>query len=172
MASTSQIIRALMSGDRLALIIALNPKAADVIPRGPLRSAALAARIGKASRRGDEVSLNPQPLPPGDPTVGAALMHKITAAAIASPDGFGNAFLRDVDDWCGNGWPRRWPKGWPVNGPVPVPDPDPRETAQLLLGGLLAAADISAHYDDPEVVDVFDKAIEMLGEAAIGRLAG
>ena len=168
MASTSQIIRALMSGDRLALIIALNPTAADVIPRGPLRSAALAARINKAGRRGDEVSLNPQPLPPGDPTVGVALMHKITAAAIASPDGFGSAFLRDVDDWCGNGWPRRWPKGWPVNGPVP----DPRETAQLLLGGLLAAADISAHYDDPEIVEAFDKAIEMLGEAAIGLLGG
>ena len=35
---TAQIMRALLSGDRLALINALNPKAADVIPRGPLRS--------------------------------------------------------------------------------------------------------------------------------------
>ncbi len=160
MASTSQIIRALMSGDRLALIIALVPEAADVIPRGPQRIGRLAARLG------EEVALNPQPLPPGDPSIGVALMHKITAAALGGPDTFEAGFLRDVDDWCGTGWPRRWPKGWPVNGPVP----GPRETAQMMLGGLLAAAEISAHFDDPEIVDAFDKAIEMLGEVAIGQL--
>lgn len=93
-------------------------------------------------------------------------MHKITAAAIASEESFGSTLLRDVDDWCGTGWPRRWPKGWPVGGPVP----DPRETSQLLLGGLLAAAEIAAHYDDPEIVSAFDKAIEMLGDAAVRQL--
>lgn len=160
MASTAQILRALMSGDRLALIIALNPKAADVIPRGPQ----LVARF--AARRGEEVELNPQPLPPVEIGTGSALLHKITAAALASPDGFGGSFLRDIDDWCGTGWPRRWPKGWPVGGPRP----GPVETSQMLLGGLLAAAEISAHFDDPEVVDAFDKAIEMLGEAAVSQL--
>lgn len=59
MASTSQILRALMSGDRLALVIALNPKAADVIPRGPLRPE-LAGVVTAA----DLAALNPQPLPP------------------------------------------------------------------------------------------------------------
>jgi hypothetical protein len=162
MASTSQIIRALMAGDRLALIIAPNPRAGDVIPRGPLRSARLTALLG------EEESLNPQPLPPGDPSVGVALMHKIAASALAGPDTFGDRFLRDIDDWCGNGWPRRWPRGWPVPGPRP----DPRETAQVMLGGVLAAAEISGHYDDPEVVAVFDRAIDMLGEAAIGQLSG
>ena len=39
-----------------------------------------------------------------------------------------------------------------------------------LLGGLVAAADIAAHFDDPDVVGVFDKAIDMLGEAAVGQL--
>jgi hypothetical protein len=160
MASTSQIIRALMSGDRLALIIALKPQAADVIPRGPQLVTRLAARLG------DEAALNPQPLPPKEIGMGVALMHKITAAALGGPDTFGDRFLRDVDDWCGNGWPRRWPKGWPVVGPPP----DPRELAQLQLGGLLAAAEISAHFEDPEIVAVFDKAIEMLGEAAISVL--
>lgn len=160
MASTAQIIRALMAGDRLALIIALNPRAADVIPRGPQH------RVHFGARLGDEVTLNPQPLPPAELSIGVALMHKITAGAIASPDDFGSAFLRDIDDWCGTGWPRRWPKGWPVAGPVP----DPRGSSQVLLGGLLAAADISAHYEDPEIVEAFDRAIEMLGEAATSRM--
>lgn len=159
MASTGQILRALASGDKLAFLIALDPRIADVIPRGPLRT------VRFAVRQSEEVALNPQPLPPGDPTVGAALLHKITAAAIASPEGFGAAFLRDVDDWCGTGWPHRWPKGWPVGGPRP----GAQEISQMLLGGLLAAADISAHYDDPEIVEVFDKAIEMLGEAALSQ---
>ena len=167
MASTSQILRALMSGDRLALIIALNPRAADVIPHGPQHVVQFAARQ-KAALGGEEVELNPQPLPPGDPSMGAALLHKITAAALASRDGFKRSFLSDIDDWCGTGWPRRWPKGWPVPGPRP----GPVETAQLLLGGLLAAADISAHYDDPEMLEVFDAAIEMLGEAAVRQFNG
>ena len=160
MASTASIVRALMFGNRLALIIALNPKAADVIPRGPLRSALVRSGLG------DEVALNPQPLPPAEMSIGVSLMHRITAAAIAGGDDFGSSLLRDVDDWCGTGWPRRWPKGWPGGGPVP----GPRETSQLLLGGLLAAAEIAAHYDEPEIISAFDKAIEMLGEAAVGQL--
>ena len=95
-------------------------------------------------------------------------MHKIAAAAIGSPEGFGRALLDDIDDWCGTGWPRRWPKGWPVNGPVP----GPRETSQMLLGGLLAAAEISAHFDDPEIVAVLDKTVEMLGETALNQHIG
>jgi hypothetical protein len=157
MASTAQILRALMSGDRLALIIALNPKAADVIPRGPLRSEFVAVN------RAAEVALNPQPLPPEGIVVGARLMHKITAAALAGGRGFGGQFADDIDDWCGTGWPHRWPKKSPVLGP----QPDPWVVSQVLLGGLLAAAEISAHYEDPEVVGAFDKAIEMLGEAAV-----
>ncbi|HEY3337056.1 MAG TPA: hypothetical protein VGK18_01020 [Propionicimonas sp.] len=160
MASTSQILRALMSGDRLALIIALNPKAADVIPRGPLRSEFVAVSHGA------EAALNPQPLPPAGVVVGARLMNKITAAALASGRGFGGQFMDDLDDWCGTGWPRRWPKGGPVLGP----QPDPWFTREALLGGMLAAAEISAHYDDPEVIGAFDKAIEMLGEAAVTQL--
>ncbi len=159
MASTSQILRALMSGDRLALIIALNPKAADVIPRGPLRSEFAVVNYGA------EVALNPQPLPPAGVVVGARLMNKITAAALASGGGFGGQFMDDLDDWCGTGWPRRWPK----KGPVLGPQPEPWAVAQTLLGGMLAAAEISAHYDDAEVIAAFDKAIEMLGEAAVNQ---
>jgi len=159
MASTAQIMRALMSGDRLALVIALNPKAADVIPRGPLRSEFAAVALSA-----DYASLNPQPLPPEGIVVGVRLMNKVVEAALAGPKGFGGHFAEDLDDWCGTGWPRRWP--WPV----PEPDPDPWYFAQVQLGGLLAAAEISAHYDDPEVVAVFDKAIDMLGEAAVGQL--
>lgn len=162
MASTAQIIRALMSGDRLALIIALNPKAADVIPRGPLRSEFAVVSPGA------EVALNPQPLPPAGTVVGARLMHKLTAAALAGESGFDGQFAQDIDDWCGTGWPRRWPKKWPVT----EPDPSPWDVAQMQLGGLLAAAEISAHYDDPHVVAAFDKAIDMLGDAAVKQFGG
>ena len=157
MASTSQILRALMSGDRLALIIALNPKAADVIPRGPLRSEFTTVSFGA------EVMLNPQPLPPAGIVVGARLMNQITAAALAGGSGFGGQFMDELEDWCGTGWPGRWPK----TGPVLGPHPEPWEVVQTLLGGMLAAAEISAHYENPEVVEAFDKAIEMLGDAAV-----
>ena len=160
MASTAQIMRALMSGDRLALIIALNPKAADVISRGPLRSEFAGVSLGA------EVALNPQPLPPAGVVVGARLMHKLTAAALAGGNGFGGQFAEDIDDWCGTGWPRRWPR------PVIGPEPDRRVVAQIQLGGLLAAAEISAHYDDPRVVGAFDKVIDSLGEAAVNQFGG
>ena len=160
MASTSQILRALMSGDRLALIIALNPKAADVIPRGPLRQEFVAVSYAA------EVALHPQPLPPAGVVVGARLMNKITAAALASGRGFSGQFADDLDDWCGTGWPRRWPKKDPVFGP----HPEPWAVAQTFLGGMLAAAEISAHDDDPDGIGAFDKAIEMLGDAAVTQL--
>jgi hypothetical protein len=162
MASTAQIIRALMSGDRLSLVIALNPKAADVIPRGPLRSefAAVTASVNHAA-------LNPQPLPPeGGLVVGARLMNKLVEASLAGEKGFSGRFAEEIDDWCGTGWPRRWPK----KGPVTEPEPEPWHVAQVLLGGLLAAAEISAHYDDREVVAVLDQAVDQLGDAAIGQL--
>lgn len=160
MASTSQILRALMSGDRLALIIALNPKAADVIPRGPLRSEFVAVSYGA------EVALNPQPLPPAGIVVGARLMHKITAASLAGGRGFGGQFAEDLDDWCGT----EVAAPLAEEGPVLGPQPDPWAIAQTMLGGMLAAAEISAHYDDPEVIGAFDKAIEMLGDAAVKQL--
>jgi len=50
--------------------------------------------------------------------------------------------------------------------------PGIRDIAQIQLGGLLAAAEISAHYDDAHVVAAFDKAIEMLGDAAITQVGG
>ena len=156
MASTAQILRALMSGSRLDLVIALNPKAADVIPRGPLHSVIVTRYAA------DEVALNPQPLPPAEMVVGVRLMHKMAEAAIGG-GGFSGQFLEDLDDWCGTGWPRRWPK------PRPVSEPAHWQNEQVFLGALLAAAEISAHYDDPDVVGVFDKAIEMLGEAAVGK---
>ncbi|MBK8447121.1 MAG: hypothetical protein IPL41_10705 [Micropruina sp.] len=161
MVSTGQILRALMSADRLALIIALNPKAADVIPRGPL-----AVRIAASFRGGDEVALNPQPLPPKEIDLGWQAMQRVAGAAIARDGGFGGSFLSEIEEWCGTGWPRRWPKGWPVGGP----QPDPRANAQVLLGALLAAAELSAYYDDREAVDALDKAVELLGEAAVQQL--
>ena len=123
MASTQPDHPSTMSGHRLALIIALNRKAADVIPRGPMRSAALAARISKASRRGDEVSRTLQPLPPGDPHRGS----RTDAQDHRRGDRLAGRLRQRVParrstTGAETVGPRRWPKGWPVNGPVPVPD--------------------------------------------------
>lgn len=153
MASTAQILRALMKGDRLGLVIALNPKAADVIPRGPLR-AFVAGHIA--------AELNPQPLPPSGVPIGAHLMQEVVRAGIA--DGFGSAFGEDIDQWCGTGWPKRWPV------PPPEPDPHPWRTGETLLGGMLALADVAAHYSDPRVVKVLDEAIEQLADAVVEQL--
>lgn len=158
MASTASVLRALMSGDRLALIIALIPQAADVIPRGPQR-----VDFSRLTP-GSEVSLNPQPLPPKELQIGARLMNNLVAAALAQDSGIADSFIRDIDDWCGTGWPRRWPKHFPVGGP----QPDPWQPRLVLLGGALAAADIAAHYDDPATVEVLDRAVEMLTDRAVG----
>jgi len=157
MASTAQVLRALMSGDRLALIVALNPKAADIIPHGPL-AVRVAGRF-----RGDEVALNPQPLPPKEITVGWQVMQHVAGGAIVRDGGFSGSFLSEIEDWCGTGWPRRWPKGDPVTGP----SPEPWATSQVLIGAMLAAAELSAHYDDAEAVDALDKAVDMLGDAVV-----
>jgi len=82
-----------MSGDRLSLVIALNPKAADDTPRGPLR-----AQFAAFALSADAVSLNPQPLPPVDGmVVGARLMNELVAAALAGDRGFGGQFFADLD---------------------------------------------------------------------------
>jgi hypothetical protein len=92
------------------------------------------------------------------------LMQRIALAAIARGRGLGDGLLEEIDDWCGTGWPKWWPKPWPQPGPPP----DPWRRSEVFLGGMLAAADLAARYDDPEAVAVLDKAADMLADAAVG----
>ncbi len=173
MASSYDVLRALTKGDRLGLVAAIRPAAYDVIPRGPLRSAVEQRGIivvGGLEQRGiiviggvEQVALNPQPLPPKESfAVGAQLTHLVLGAALAGGADSAGAFLAEVDDWCGTGWPRRWPFPWP-----PEPEPDPRWRADVFLGAALAAADLAGHYPEGEMQDALGKAAEQLLEQAI-----
>ena len=84
---------------------------------------------GRGSRF-DEVTLNPQPLPPREvvrlATIAAA--RAVADAAIAAQ--FAGRDAREVldlvaEDWCGTGpvlipWPRHWPHPWPPGDPYPI----------------------------------------------------
>ena len=160
MASSFDVLRALMKGDRLGLVAAIKPEAYDVIPRGPLKGVAQRGIIVVGGV--EQVSLNPQPLPPKEGiAVGAQLVHLVLGAALAGGGrDFGGMFLSEVDDWCGTGWPRRWP--WP-----PVPEPDPRWRSDVFLGAALATAEIGAHYPSGAMQDVLGKATEQFLEQAL-----
>ena len=160
MASAHDLLRALAAGDRLAFLGALNPRIFDVIPRGPLAEIASGVSSGLA-----QVALNPQPLPPKEAEVGAAVMHRLAASALSAPAGDvgTESLLGEVDDWCGTGWPKRWPFPWPV-GPG---EPEEWRESQVFLGAALAAAQIAAHYPEGEMRTVFDAAAERLVERAL-----
>jgi len=162
MASSYDVLRAILKGDRLGLVAAIKPAAYDVIPRGPLKAGAERAIIVVGGL--EQVALNPQPLPPQESVaVGAQLVHLVFGAALAGGgQDFAGAFLAEVDDWCGTGWPRRWPFPWP-----PEPEPDPRWRSEVFLGAALAVADIAGHYPAGEVQDVLGKAVEQFLDQAV-----
>jgi hypothetical protein len=138
----------------------IPPQAFDAIhPHGPV-----SARL--FSRRGDAVSLNPQPLPPIEAVVGAQLLENVLVSAIIIVSGrdTGEAagLLRaEIDDWCGTGWPHKWPKPKPPKG---------WDDSQVFAGAALAAANLAAQYDhSPQLQDALGAAAEQLAEAAAAR---
>jgi hypothetical protein len=109
----------------LRLLARLDPRLWEIIhPHVPVLSDSV------RSSRFDEVTLNPQPLPPREvvrlATVAAA--RAVADAAIAAQ--FAGRDAREVleqvaDDWCGTGtgsipWPRHWPHPWPPGDPYPI----------------------------------------------------
>lgn len=162
MASSYDVLRALVKGDRIGLVAAIKPAAYDVIPRGPLKAIAERGIIVVGGL--EQVALNPQPLPPKEGVaVGAQLVHLVFGAALAGGGrDFAGSFMADLEDWCGTGWPRRWPWPWP-----PEPEPDPRWRSEVFLGAALAAADIASHYPSGELQDVLAKAAEQLLEQSL-----
>jgi hypothetical protein len=144
----------------LSTFVDIPPEAWDwLVPHGP-------ATVSVVHRRGDAVSLNPQPLPPLAAVAGARLLENVLVSAIiivsGRDAGEGAAALRtEIDDWCGTGWPRRWPRprhaaGW--------------DQSQVFAGAALAAAGLAAQYDHfPEMQEALGAAAEQLAEAAGGR---
>ncbi len=141
----------------LSTFVNIPPQAWDAIhPHGPV-----GAYLG--GRRGDAVSLNPQPLPPIEAAVGAQLVENVLVSAIiivgGRDTGEAAGLLRaEIEDWCGTGWPHKWPKpksprGW--------------DDSQVFAGAALAAANLAAQYDHaPELQDALGAAAEQLAEAA------
>ena len=167
MPTASDVIKALahahnaQSGfDRLDFLASFDDRVWEVVGGGPLGLRRHYERLSP---------LNPQPLPPVD--TGRVLLLTVARGIIivgGRDESAQHAFLEDIEDWCGTGWPRRWPF------PSPNPEPGPREglrkdlRQQTLLGGALAAAELAARYPTGELQDLFGKASEQLTEAAFG----
>ena len=170
MPSASDLISAIARGQvtvtsrsRLEFLASINDQVWEVVGGGPqgLRS----------YRRGDYASLNPQPLPPHE--LGGALLSLMARGIIivgGRESAAQDAFLQDIEDWCGTYWPRHWP--WIGPGPCPPPGPDfePRGDfhRSSLIGGALAAAELAARYPAGEMQDLFEKAAQQLTEAGLG----
>ncbi|MFL6153241.1 MAG: hypothetical protein ACJ72B_12745 [Ornithinibacter sp.] len=141
----------------LSTLVKVPPQAWDfIVPHGPVSARAV-------NRRGDAVSLNPQPLPPVEAVVGAQLLENVLVSAIivvgGRDAGEGAGALRaEIDDWCGTGWPRKWPRPKPPKG---------WDDAQVFAGAALAAAGLAAQYDhSPQMQEALGAAAEQLAEAA------
>jgi hypothetical protein len=130
----------------LRLLARFRPQIWDAIdPHGPLFASPLRSVI---LRRGDEVALNPQPLPPIDQLRLAVMLnpqplppierlqvavhqtaHAVANAAIAArwAGRDSRELLQSVaDDWCPTPpspvipWPKDWPFPWPPGEPYPI----------------------------------------------------
>jgi len=152
----------------LAILGRINPAIWDVIvPMGPERAS---ARISI----GDEVELNPQPLPPRELTAAAEVAEQIVlaaAAAEAAGNGEGAVSLvaRAVDDFCGTHtghfpWPRPWP-GPLHNGP----GPDPWRVAEVRLVAALSMASAASRMAEGEAREALTVGADKLAQAAVSQ---
>ncbi len=161
MADATTLARALAHGGRLEILAHLNSRIWELVGGGPLGHTHVTQH---ASRYAAE--LNPQPLPPiaAGQEMGLLLARGIIIVGGRDVGDAQSAFLSEIEDWCGTGWPRRWPFPWP----------DPREDlrdelrTELLLGGALGLAGLAAHYPAGEMRDLVDKASSMLLDAGLG----
>lgn len=141
-----------MDREFFSLVAKIHPEAWDaIIPR----------YVGAGRRFGDEVALNPQPLPPRDPEVGARLLADLLDRAIIVVGGREDVtgrFLADVEDWCGTGWPRWFPK--------PPPPPWGRDEREVFTGAALQAAVLAGQFEHhPELQEALLAAAEQLASA-------
>jgi hypothetical protein len=165
---------------KLMLILArMNPAMYDaLIPHSHFNAqphvAAMALTKASASP-GEEVMLNPQPLPPADAFLAASaeVAHDIARAAIAAEVSGGSArgiVSSAIDEWCGT--PRPWPWPWPWPGPSSVDggDPEPHPEwdfdASRLVGSLTLAS-VAARMKDGEARIAIEQGAEQLLDAAL-----
>jgi hypothetical protein len=132
--------------------------------------------VASGTRLGDEVTLNPQPLPPREllrvSTVQTA--RSVAEAAIAAR--FAGRDPADVlepvsEDWCGTPhgripWPRHWPHPWPPGEPYPITDEVDRVAQSVQAHAALVFGAYAAGIADEELSSVFRRLADRLEEAA------
>ena len=158
----------------LRLLARLDPRLWELVhPNVP----ALHDAVYAAFRRGDEVSLNPQPLPPREllrlETVAAAraVATAVIAAQFAGRDP--RELLREVgDDWCGTGvgvipWPRHWPHPWPPGDPYPITGEIDRMAQAVQAQASAVFGSYAASIADERLAESFGELADRLEEAAL-----
>jgi len=167
------------SGSVLRVLAHLNPRLWELVhPHVPvLQQSLLATR-----RFGDEVFLNPQPLPPREQALletvatARAVAEAVIAAQFAGRDA-GEMLQEVADDWCGTQpkvipWPKQWPHPWPPGEPYPITE----EIDQVARGMQAAAAVVFDSYatgiQDERLSGSFADLAGRLGEAALTSRQG
>jgi hypothetical protein len=158
----------------LRLLAQLDPRLWELVhPNVPVLHEAASG----GWRRGDEVSLNPQPLPPREltrlETVAAAraVAGAVIAAQFAGRDA--RELLREVgDDWCGTGpgvipWPRHWPHPWPPGDPYPIAGEIDRMAQAVQAQASAVFGSYAAGIADEQLAASFGELADRLEEAAL-----
>ena len=158
----------------LAVLARLDPRLWELVhPNVPVLQTGL-----RGNRRpGEEVFLNPQPLPPRErlllETVSAAraVAEAVIAAQFAGRDA--REILQEVgDDWCPTRpgvipWPRHWPHPWPPGEPYPIAE----EIDQVAQGAQAAAGLVFESYaagiQDERLAPSFAELADRLEDAAL-----
>jgi hypothetical protein len=158
----------------LRVLATLDPRLWELVhPNLPLFQPA--ARLTR--RLGDEVFLNPQPLPPRERTLAEtvvtarAVAEAVIAAQFAGRDA-AESLQEVIDDWCGTQplvipWPKKWPHPWPPGEPYPITE----EIDQVARGVQAAAAVVFESYatavQDEQLSASFAELADRLEEAAL-----
>ncbi len=142
----------------MSKFVKIPPEAWDwIVPHGPVTAHVV-------NRRGDAVSLNPQPLPPLEAVVGAQLLENVLVSAIiivgGKGAGEGAGVLRaEIDDWCGTGWPRQV-------APAQAPEGLGREPGLRRRRARRRRPSPTQYDHSPEMQEALGAAAEQLAEAA------
>jgi len=165
---------AVMTVQFIRLLARSRPILYELIdPHGPLQ---VLAGGGGASNRSEEVSLNPQPLPPRE-VLRLAVLHtargvaEATIAAQMAGRDAGEVLHEVGDDWCPTPptpkipWPRHWPFPWPPGEPYPI-DPELAIPAIQAEAGLVFAA-YAAGIADERLSTAFSDLADRLVDTAL-----
>ncbi|MCW2702602.1 MAG: hypothetical protein JWQ37_597 [Blastococcus sp.] len=158
----------------LRLLASLDPRLWELVhPNVPVLDDAVRAGY----RRGDDVALNPQPLPPHEllrlETLAAA--RAVAAAVIAAQ--FAGRDAREVlqevgDDWCPTRpgvipWPRHWPHPWPPGEPYPIVEDVDRMAQGVQAQAAVVFGSYAAGIADERLSAAFGELADRLEEAAL-----